>query len=166
MKLYCFPLHSSRTVCAPPPPTQPPPPPPLHVKLVPLIVRLVGLKLLITASRPPSSFQALSHWRRHGCLTRPRRSPHSLPSEEVPRRERQEGTSFTHPPHLPHPRPSPSITTLAPPSPPPRPATLLSIGCTLARTGGSRHDAAATQTNSGRSHRVSGRGGAGGGRGG
>lgn len=53
---FCFPppppTHTGHRACAPPPP-------PLHVKLVPGIVRLVGLKLLITASRPPSSFQAL-----------------------------------------------------------------------------------------------------------
>lgn len=111
---FCFPLPSAHRVCTAPPP--PPPPLPLHVKLVPLIVRLVGLKLLITASRPPSSFQALFHWRRHGCLTRPRHSSNSLPSEEVPRRERQEGTSFTHPPH-PHPSSSSATST---PAPPPR----------------------------------------------
>lgn len=44
--------HTGHHACAPPPP-------PLLVKLVPRIVRLVGLKLLITASRPPLSFQAL-----------------------------------------------------------------------------------------------------------
>lgn len=102
----CFPLAGAHR----PPPHMCTPPPPLHVKLVPLIVRLVGLKLLITASRPPSSFQALFHWRRHGCLTRPRHSPNSLPSEEVPRRERRECTSLA----LPHPQPSPRLPSMPP----------------------------------------------------